>query len=342
MDHIKCDEFRKNPNKNPLTGRTIKRDPNTYKKFDRECNEIESKTREKIDIKKKEFMKRYKEGKKVTTFFDLFPYKKKYETSFFMGGDIISISLYLIYLSKKYDTCIHMDEYNSYMLEYELDKKILHFLISPKKCLIYPISIGLMFINSNINKKFHANAIIFNSISKTIERFEPHGYEVKFYDTFEIDEELEKFANEHGFKYKNINEDCPAKLQTKQLQTKQEIGLIKGTCAIWSLWYLEYRVKFPHFTKSQIHDDFMLLYNQEPDILNRFILYLSQTILEEKIKFYNYLLDKHNMRNTNIEILKDMYEDLNNENKDKYIKWIKIIENENVGQIRRLIKFYKT
>lgn len=116
-------------------------------------------------------------------------------------------------------------------------------------------------------KANHSNFLIYNSVTKELERFEPYGfgnYSPFCKDTPMLDEKLAKLFN------KNVNKDmvkavydplsfCPLNsFQTIQEeddefkeQIQQEIGPW-GYCSAWSFWYADMRLANPLKSRSEV------------------------------------------------------------------------------------------
>jgi ankyrin repeat protein len=119
--------------------------------------------------------------------------------------------------------------------------------------IIAPIGISLK--NGN-----HSNYLIYDKQKNELERFEPHGNRVPLnfdYNSELLDKKIqvrfEKILN------KKIIYVCPSEYLPKiSLQTfgsiekKDKIGDPKGFCAMWTLWYTEYRMEYKHINRQRL------------------------------------------------------------------------------------------
>ena len=106
----------------------------------------------------------------------------------------------------------------------------------------------------------HANYIIYDVLNKTVERFEPHGSSTPAglnYSPALLDEILEA-------RFKTINDDikyyAPSKFLPKigfQLMdifesNRKKIGDPGGFCALWSIWYVDMRIKYKNLPPDEL------------------------------------------------------------------------------------------
>lgn len=111
----------------------------------------------------------------------------------------------------------------------------------------------------------HANFLIYNSVTKELERFEPYGYVYSPYckNTPMLDEKLAKLFN------KNVNKDmvkavydplsfCPMDsfqmIQEDDKEFKEQIWQNGpfGYCSAWSFWYADMRLANPLKSRSEV------------------------------------------------------------------------------------------
>jgi len=111
-----------------------------------------------------------------------------------------------------------------------------------------------------LNNGSHANYIIYDVLNKTVERFEPHGSSTPAglnYSPALLDEILEA-------RFKTINDDikyyAPSKFLPKigfQLMdifesNRKKIGDPGGFCALWSIWYVDMRIKYKNLPPDEL------------------------------------------------------------------------------------------
>lgn len=165
----------------------------------------------------------------------------------------------------------------------------------------------------------HSNAIIINNIDKTIERFEPQKYED------DINDKIKYNFEKLGYKYIFIN--------NYNLQDIQIKDGLKYTCLLWSLWFIETRIKFFDRNIYDILNEVMLINSNQ---LNDCIIAMSHTLMEERIKFYKFFT-KHLSLYNDYSVLYEMYQKLD---LDFVIDWINKLEKNSFDEFsfNRFIK----
>ena len=134
-------------------------------------------------------------------------------------------------------------------------EQLLHNIVKGGKYLYIVIPIGIILSNGN-----HSNGLFYQLGSHTMERFEPHGsnYPNQFnYNPDLLDEILyKKFTNIMSNIYqKNIKikyyqpKNYMSKigfqtLENAEINLNKNIGDPNGFCALWTIWYLDYRLKY--------------------------------------------------------------------------------------------------
>lgn len=116
----------------------------------------------------------------------------------------------------------------------------------------------------------HANVLIVDNKTKTIEMYEPHGskflskdifYELEFHIKELIANILSRRAH---FRFKNVHYKCPIGFQTKQAK----IDKSTGHCVAWTLFFIHVRLYNLDLNTTEIIDVFDKF---EPEKLDRYI-----------------------------------------------------------------------
>lgn len=288
MNYDDCKRLRFNPRRNPRTGYIITLDE--YNELERECSEIEKKKLEEVGFYER-FLLYESDG--------LFHYK----------AYPITVISYLLYLQNKYNTCDVTFDNDVYLIRYNSETKSL--IIQDEnisKC--ENIMIGILYIYDVSKDKYHANAIIINKIMKTIERFEPHGTIRTWYDNDDLNIKLDEYARENNMTYTNIHNICISLQQIEDVFPD-----IRGSCSLWSFWYIEYRLRHPNLTKEDIENDFKILYSNDNLLLHKMIVYLGKNITDTKMLLYKRIIKDGDMNMSYIRVLYEMYKSINIENK---------------------------
>jgi ankyrin repeat protein len=126
-------------------------------------------------------------------------------------------------------------------------------ITNSKRFIIIPLGIELKYLS-------HANYLIYDKKLKELERFEPHGKSLSSnynYDNKYMDNLLEKY-------FKNIDEniiyirpqDFLPKISFQILDSIEhktvKLGDPKGFCALWAIWYVDYRLKYEDIEREKL------------------------------------------------------------------------------------------
>jgi Leucine-rich repeat (LRR) protein len=195
------------------------------------------------------------------------------------AGGFIGTTFYnlvaLLYFSHKYrDSCLILstnqmtdilkkDEYiigyvnNILSINQYFDINI--FKTCTKKFIFCPITIG-EYNQLTETSSGHGNMLIYNTITKELERFEPHGSKFygagitnKTWDALDIDiQSYFKNNNIEISKYYTPSDFCP--LLGVQVLEERDVkeGDPGGFCQAWSTWYIELRLSNPDISRKDI------------------------------------------------------------------------------------------
>lgn len=142
-------------------------------------------------------------------------------------------------------------------------EKILSSIINSKKYKFIIIPIGIILSNGN-----HSNGLFYDINQQIIERFEPHGsdYPTQFnYNPDLLDEILYKklsnilsgILNENiKLKYYQPKSYLPKigfqTFENTEVSINKNIGDPNGFCTLWTIWYLDYRLKYSNKKPDKI------------------------------------------------------------------------------------------
>lgn len=114
-------------------------------------------------------------------------------------------------------------------------------IISPKRFCFGTFSLEFYLFGE---RSGHANAFIIDKVNKTLERFEPYGcVSPPEFIQKQLDIKLQKWSKQLGFKYIPPSQLC-INIGLQNIQEKEE-KKYDGFCQVWSLWYIEERIKNP-------------------------------------------------------------------------------------------------
>ena len=162
----------------------------------------------------------------------------------------------------------------------------------------------------------HANILLIDLKSKTIERFEPYGYQKSFGETdLQTTEQFDKIMKSNFSKY-NYNYVKPKLFSPKKgLQLIEEHRIHKkndnassirdsdpgGFCGAWSLWYADLRMSNPDIPKEKIIRYSRTLFQKTDTSLHQFIRNYSGMLIHERMKLLDILGIDYLKYNTHIE-----------------------------------------
>jgi len=102
----------------------------------------------------------------------------------------------------------------------------------------------VMFLVIDMKDSAHANMMIFDKKTKTVERYEPQGVDPRFYDTEAVDEKLNVFFSKIGYEYLGPDDFCISGLQDIMEEDTMDIYYFEGFCKTWSFLYAFFRLVF--------------------------------------------------------------------------------------------------
>lgn len=162
---------------------------------------------------------------------------------------------------------------------------ILLTLIHPKRC---------------TNKSFeaHANVLIYDKKTNTIERFEPNGCTVNFdiwFEVKEFDKIFSKIAkNQFDSEYVSPDICCPF-IGPQAIQESEKLMNITdpgGFCAAWTLWIIEMRMKNPNKSLKDLQLLAIKKMRRDPKPMTDFIRSFSQFVVKKRKEVLNTLSKK--------------------------------------------------
>lgn len=139
----------------------------------------------------------------------------------------------------------------------------------------------------------HINVLVFDTIKKEAERYEPHGYET-IVNLNNIDDLLKKkLKSELEYKYFRPIDFCPnLSLQSLHSNIRNKKYEDKGYCMVWSTWYMECRLLNPDEDRNILINRLSsyFMYQEDKDKFLHTTIYNYWTMLRKYIelrKIYN-------------------------------------------------------
>lgn len=157
------------------------------------------------------------------------------------------------------------------------------------------IPLTLSYYDDVMRKKInHSNMLIYDKVTKILERFEPNGSEEFQFDVYFDIEKLDTDL-ENVFKFllddKDIKYEKPIEYllgpQAMEEIVKKEWGIKEiilkekrnfGSCSIWSFLYAEMRLKNPDTPREEIIDFLNNKIHQESENIHNFIIKMVHTL----------------------------------------------------------------
>ena len=174
------------------------------------------------------------------------------------------------------------DRFGTLYVHKMLDKKIELCLKGDKRFVV-------VMLNTYTSGAPHANVLIYDRKNKTLERFDPHGYNKASLPSYQS-KVMDKDINSYFESKTTINEYigpidfCPKWKQWKsfgiayqKIQGLEKFKNFKGSCATWVLWYIDLRLMNPDIPRETIIKKSINDINESSPSFTSFI-----------IKVYNY------------------------------------------------------
>lgn len=204
--------------------------------------------------------------------------------------------------------------YHKLILIDNFDSLLLDVINKDRRFIVIPIGIELA-------EGSHANILIIDKKEKTIERFEPNGYNEPRnfpYNKNLLDNLLKsKFQQLLNFKYLEPKDYLPT-IGFQILETINEdkckiIGDPNGYCAVWCIFYAKYRLENPDVNPKKLVYKIInniKLQNKSFKIVIRNFSKNISSLRDKFLKKYNIDINDWMNNNYNPEILKNFEQDL--------------------------------
>jgi hypothetical protein len=233
----------------------------------------------------------------------------------FEGYPIYNLSA-MLYLSKKHNNACSIVPHSRDMIKLELKPEIQIFDPFPRlKSFDKNISISESFWNKfkeciNNEKRFiiipitvclpglcHANVLIYDTVKREMERFEPYGSIAKnpslnarfdFFD--DLFQKKLKSNNINITKYFKPLDFCPASgfqlIEEDIENVKKATGDPWGFCQAWSEWYADLRLSNPDSSRDEVVQIALRKIKQDPKGFKNFIRSYASLIARIAADFY--------------------------------------------------------
>jgi hypothetical protein len=150
----------------------------------------------------------------------------------------------------------------------------------------------------------HANFLMFDMKNKLVYRYEPSGIG-PLYDVFDmdgLDVALQKWGRDHKWKYMAPWESCPrqaiGKVAQEQRLAQQKEKSEKdpgGFCKVWALFMMEQKMRNPHLSFEQLHDQTVAYFKETNISMYEFGKYFTArvfTAADELLAKHGYTPEK--------------------------------------------------
>lgn len=198
-----------------------------------------------------------------------------------INNEIIVSSLhdeYIIHVNNhsNYNSGIFIDFANEIILIKEALYNVLKNCLQNKNVRHTLLLVHIIFQDAKVN---HTNILIFDNNKKTVERFEPHGWEVsQIMFGKENDERinilLKTYFQKFNYRYIEPFTFCPTMKAGPQILSfyENKDKMQQGFCQTWSLWYADFRLTYPDISINELSEKMTKLYAQNKQLLSNFIL----------------------------------------------------------------------
>jgi ankyrin repeat protein len=141
----------------------------------------------------------------------------------------------------------------------------------------------------------HANYLIYDKQIKELERFEPHGGTTPIgfnYNSRQLDDILEQYiiSIDPDIRYIRPDEYIPKIgfqiMDSQEIQTHR-IGDPGGFCALWSIWYADQRLLYPHYSREKLVDELFSNIRAKGISYRNLIRNYSRNIIRERDRLLN-------------------------------------------------------
>ena len=141
----------------------------------------------------------------------------------------------------------------------------------------------------------HANYLIYDTTIKELERFEPHGGTTPIgfnYNSKQLDDILEQYmmSIDPEIRYVRPEEFIPKigfQIMDAQESHTHRIGDPGGFCALWSIWYVDQRITYPHYSRNKLIEELFSNIREKGISYRNLIRNYSRNIIRERDKLLN-------------------------------------------------------
>jgi hypothetical protein len=181
-----------------------------------------------------------------------------------------------------YNSGMFIDFANEIILIKEALYNVLKNCLQNKNVRHTLLLVHIIFHEAKVN---HTNILIFDNKKKTVERFEPHGWEVsQIMFGKENDERinilLTTYFEEFNYRYIEPSTFCPTMKAGPQILSvlENKDKMQKGFCQTWSLWYADFRLTYPDISINDVSTKMTKLYKQNKQLLSNFIINFAEFV----------------------------------------------------------------
>ena len=136
----------------------------------------------------------------------------------------------------------------------------------------------------------HANYLIYDTQIKELERFEPHGGTTPIgfnYNSKQLDDILEQYilSIDPDIRYIRPEEFIPKigfQIMDSQESQTQRIGDPGGFCALWSIWYVDQRITYSHYSREKLIEELFSNIREKGISYRNLIRNYSRNIIRER------------------------------------------------------------
>jgi ankyrin repeat protein len=175
-------------------------------------------------------------------------------------------------------------EYKLYMVD-NFSDMFFKCVKSEARFIIIPVGIEM-------KSGSHANYLIYDKQIKELERFEPHGGTTPIgfnYNSRQLDDILEQYIEsiDPDIKYIRPDDFIPKigfQIMDSQETQTHRIGDPGGFCALWSIWYVDQRITYSHYSRERLIEELFSNIRSNGISYRNLIRNYSRNICQERDK----------------------------------------------------------
>lgn len=148
-----------------------------------------------------------------------------------------------------------------------------------------PLVAVFVMLSFGTNPEGHINILLFDKRTRTVDHFDPNGFALE-----EVKDAVRSTMQSLGWRYQEPELTCPRVRGLPQglQQMLDKNSRFAGTCAMWSLWYIEQRLEHPDESGKAILQAMMHDLGGSAMEFEDFIREFTHDIAQTQLALYNF------------------------------------------------------